>query len=159
MIIMGIDPGSRKCGYGILQVEKNKILAAGCGIIQLEKKISLEDKLLYLSEELKNLLDEYKPDYSVVESIFHGKNIQTAFVLGHVRGVIIYCLAERKIPVYSFSPREIKQSVTGKGNATKMQVQYMIQSILNLKNPAKEDAADGLACAMCLLNKFKIKNV
>ena len=158
MIILGIDPGSKKCGYGILQTEKKKILAAGSGIIQLDKKLSLESKLLYLSEKLKELIEEYQPDCSVVESIFYGKNVQTAFVLGHVRGVIMYCLSEKKIPIYSYSPREIKKSVTGKGSASKSQVEYVIQSILNLKTPAKEDAADGLACAMCLFNKIGLLN-
>ncbi|MCL2062805.1 MAG: crossover junction endodeoxyribonuclease RuvC [Candidatus Cloacimonetes bacterium] len=159
MIIIGVDPGSRKCGYGILHIERNKILAAGSGIINLEKKVLLEKKLLHLSNELKLIIDQYKPNYSVVESIFYGKNIQTAFILGHIRGVVMYCLSEKDIPVYSFSPREIKKSVTGNGNATKSQVEYMIQSILNLKTPAKEDAADGLACAMCLFNRIRSSEI
>ena len=153
MILMGIDPGSRKCGYGILHIERNKIIAAGSGIIKLEVKSALEDRLVLLGEELRKLINEYKPDYSAVESIFYGKNIQTAFTLGHIRGVIVYSLKAGDVPVYSFSPREIKKSVTGKGNATKAQVEYVIQSMLNLKKPAKEDAADGLACAMCLFNR------
>jgi crossover junction endodeoxyribonuclease RuvC len=155
MILVGIDPGSRKCGYGILHIEKYKIIAAGYGIINLKPTDALEDKLLYLGHELKKLIDEYKPDFSAVEAIFYGKNIQTAFTLGHARGVLIYTLRENNIPVFSYSPREIKQSVTGKGNATKLQVEYMVQSILKLKKPAKEDAADGLACALCLYNKEK----
>ena len=155
MILMGIDPGSRKCGYGVLQVEKYKIVAAGSGIISIKTSLPSEDKLLYLAEGLKKVIDEYKPDYSAVEDIFYSKNIQTAFTLGHFRGVIIYSLRASGIPVYSFSPRAIKQSVTGKGNATKAQVEYTIQSMLKLKTPATEDAADGLACAICLYNKKK----
>ena len=153
MILIGIDPGSRKCGYGVLHVEKNKILAAGCGIIKLEAKGAIEDRLLYLSEELKSLVTEYKPDISAVEAIFYGKNIQTAFTLGHVRGVVVCSLRSGNIPVYSYSPREIKKAVTGNGNASKSQIEYVIQTMLNLKNPAKDDAADGLACAICLYNK------
>ena len=155
MILMGIDPGSRKCGYGVLQVEKYKIIAAGSGIISIKTTIPSDDKLLYLADELKKIIDEYKPDYAAVENIFYSKNIQTAFTLGHFRGVIIYCLKSSGIPVFSFSPKEIKQSVTGRGDATKEQVAFTIQSLLKLKNPAKEDAADGLACAMCLFNKKK----
>jgi crossover junction endodeoxyribonuclease RuvC len=157
MILMGIDPGSRKCGYGILHIENYKIIAAGSGIINLISKSCLEDKLLFLGKELKKIIEEYKPDFAAVESIFYGKNIQSAFTLGHARGVVIYTLRESNIPVFSYSPREIKQSVTGKGNATKQQVEFMVQSILRLKNPAKEDAADALACAMCLYNKEKFK--
>ena len=155
MIILGIDPGSKQCGYGILHVENKKIIAAGNGVIILSQKLKQEEKLLELSTKLKEIIEEYKPDYSAVESIFYGKNIQTAFILGHVRGVIMYCLAEKKIPIISYSPREIKQSVTGRGNASKKQVEYVVQSILNLKVPAKEDAADGLACAICLFNKIR----
>ena len=155
MIIMGIDPGSRCCGYGLLHIEKFKIIAAGCGVVRLENKKRIEDKLLLLGYELKKIINEYKPDVAAVETIFYGKNIQTAFTIGQARGDIIYSLAECEIPIYSYSPREIKQSVTGKGNASKTQVEYMIQSILNLSQPAKEDAADGLACAMCLYNKEK----
>ena len=155
MIIMGIDPGSNRCGYGILEIEKNKILAAGSGIIRLEKKKILEDKLLHLNTSLNDLISEYKPDFAVVESIFYGKNIRTAFILGHVRGVILFSLHQNDIIIHSYSPREIKQSVTGKGSATKNQVEYVVQSILNLKTPAKDDAADGLACAICLHNKIR----
>ena len=155
MIIMGIDPGSRRCGYGILHIEKYKIIAAGCGIIKLENKHTAEEKLLFLGKELKKLISEYAPDFAAVETIFYGKNMQTAFTLGHIRGVIIYILRQQTIPVYSYSPREIKQSVSGRGNATKTQVEYMVQSMLNLKVAAKEDAADGLACAICLYNKEK----
>ena len=155
MILMGIDPGSRRCGYGILHVERNRIVAAGSGIIKLENKVALEDKLVFLNEELKSLVAEYKPDVSAVEAIFYGKNIQTAFTLGHVRGVIVFSLKANGIPVYSYSPREIKQSVTGNGNASKSQVEYVVQSLLKLKTPAKDDAADGLACAICLFNRIK----
>ena len=127
MIIMGIDPGSRRCGYGILHLEKYRIVAAGCGIIKLEKFHKAEDKLLFLGQELKKIINEYNPDYAAVEAIFYGKNIQTTFTLGQARGVILYTLAESHIPIFSYSPREIKQSVTGKGNATKIQVEFMIQ--------------------------------
>lgn len=154
-IIIGIDPGSRRCGYGILHIEKYRIIAAGSGEIKLDKIEKFEDKLLYLGIELKNLYREYGPTVAAVESIFYGKNIQTSFILGHARGVILYTLSERTIPIYSYSPREIKQSVTGKGNATKQQVEYMVQSILKLKQEARNDAADGLACALCLYNKEK----
>jgi len=159
MMLIGIDPGSRYCGYGVLQIEKYRIYAADSGVIKVPQKLAVEDKLLFLSQELKKTIDSYKPDFAAVEAIFFGKNIQTAFTLGHFRGVIIYCLRESGIPVFSYSPREIKQSVTGRGSATKMQVEYSVQSILKLKTPAKADAADGLACALCLFNKKRFELV
>jgi len=157
MILLGIDPGSRFCGYGILQVEKYQIYAAGHGVITVKQSLSFEDKLLFMRDEIKKVIAEFKPDYAAVEAIFVGKNIQTAFTLGHFRGVIICSLRENGIPVFSYSPREIKQSVTGRGSATKNQIEYTVQSILKLQNPAKADAADALACAICLFHKKKFE--
>jgi crossover junction endodeoxyribonuclease RuvC len=79
--------------------------------------------------------------------------MQVAFTLGHFRGVLVYILRSHDVPVFSYAPREIKQSVTGRGNATKQQVEYAVQALLRLKTPATEDAADGLACAICLFNR------
>lgn len=155
MILMGIDPGSRKCGYGILHIDKYKIIAAGCGIIKLNEKLSLQDRLLQLYNELSKLIAEYKPDFVAVEEIFYGKSIHSSFTLGNIRGVILLILKMNNITTYNYSPREIKQSVTGKGSATKKQIEYIIQSILKLSQAPKEDAADGLAIAMCLYNKEK----
>jgi crossover junction endodeoxyribonuclease RuvC len=155
LIILGIDPGSRNCGYGIIRIDKYKIIEAGAGIIKLKASDKLENKLKQIGSELTQIIQDYKPDFASVENIFYGKSIQTAFTLGHVRGVILYCLTQNNIPVYSYSPREIKQSVTGRGNATKQQVEYIVQSILKLSNPAKDDAADALASALCLFNKEK----
>ena len=155
MIIIGIDPGSRRCGYGILKLEKYRIIEAGAGVIVLDSKKSLPEKLQLLGSELRKILLEYKPDFASVENIFYGKSISSAFTLGHARGVILYCLSDLNIPIYSYTPKEIKLSVTGKGNASKQQVEYMVQSILRLSKPAKEDAADALASALCLYNKEK----
>ena len=155
MILIGIDPGSRQCGYGIIEVKNYKIVAAGSGIIKIKPTLNFEDKLYFLSVELKKIIEQYKPDFASVESIFYGKNMRVAFTLGHFRGVIVYCLREQNIPVYSYAPREIKHSVTGRGNASKAQIEYTVQSMLKLSSPAKEDAADGLAAAICLYNKEK----
>ncbi len=156
MILLGIDPGSRICGYGILEVEKHKILAAGCGTIKNKEKESLSERLLVVYNGLKKIIEEYKPDVAAVENIFYGKNIQSSFTLGHVRGVILLLLAQYGIPCYEYSPREIKQSVVGSGSASKKQVVYMVQSILQLKTQVVTyDAADGLAAALCLFNKEK----
>jgi len=157
MILIGIDPGSRYCGYGILQIEKYQIYAAGHGVVSVKQSLSFEDKLLFLREEIKKVIDQYQPNYAAVEAIFFGKNIQTAFTLGHFRGVLVCTLRESGIPVYSYSPREIKQSVTGRGSATKSQIEYTVQSILKLQTPARSDAADGLACAICLFHKKRFE--
>ncbi|HOE90784.1 MAG TPA: crossover junction endodeoxyribonuclease RuvC [Candidatus Cloacimonadota bacterium] len=157
MIIMGIDPGSRNCGYGFLEVEKHKILAAGCGVIKNKDQSPLSERLLIIYNKLKAQIEENKPDVAAVESIFYAKNIKSSFTLGHVRGVILLLLAEYGIPCYEYSPREIKLSVVGSGSASKKQVLYMIQSILQLKQTIiTYDASDALAIAMCLYNREKL---
>ncbi len=158
MIILGIDPGSYNVGYGILQVEKRKIIAAGCDTIVIKSKLQLAERLVQIHSGMNKVIAEYKPDIAVVETIFYGKNIKSAFTLGHARGVILLALAQHNIEIVEYSPREVKKSVVGNGNASKEQVGYMVQKILNLSNkPKTEDAADALAIALCQYNKNKFK--
>ncbi|MCD6177043.1 MAG: crossover junction endodeoxyribonuclease RuvC [Candidatus Cloacimonetes bacterium] len=158
MIILGIDPGSYNVGYGILQVEKRKIVAAGCDTIVTNSKAPLAERLVEIQSGMNKIISEYKPDIAVVETIFYGKNIKSAFTLGHARGVILLSLAQHNIEIVEYSPREVKKSVVGNGNASKEQVEYMVQKILNLSTkPKTEDAADALAIALCQFNKNKFK--
>jgi len=159
LIILGIDPGSKYCGYGIIEVQKNRIIAAGCDVIKIKQNLSFPEKLIVVYTEIKQIIAKYKPDIAVVESIFYGKNIKSAFILGHVRGVILLALAEQNITVSEYSPREIKKSVVGNGNASKEQVQYMVRKILNLNlENQSEDAMDALAIALCQFNKEKFRS-
>jgi len=158
LIILGIDPGSLNVGYGIIQVEKRKIVAAGCDTIKINPKIQLTERLVQIHLGMDKIIAEYKPEIAVVETIFYGKNIKSAFTLGHARGVILLALAQHNITIEEFSPREVKKSVVGNGNASKEQVAYMVQKILNLSaKPKTEDAADALAIALCQFNKNKFK--
>ncbi len=158
MIILGIDPGSLNVGYGIIQVEKRKIVAAGCDTIKINPKIQLTERLVQIHLGMDKIIAEYKPEIAVVETIFYGKNIKSAFTLGHARGVILLALAQHNITIEEYSPREVKKSVVGNGNASKEQVAYMVQKILNLSaKPKTEDAADALAIALCQFNKNKFK--
>ncbi|MCD4650675.1 MAG: crossover junction endodeoxyribonuclease RuvC [Candidatus Cloacimonetes bacterium] len=156
MIILGVDPGSRFCGYGLLEIESGKIIGAGCDVLKINQKHGFSGRLVDVHQQLKGVIDEYKPELAVVESIFYGKNIKSAFTLGHIRGVILLVLAQSAIPTYEYSPREVKKAVTGNGNATKNQVRYMMQQILKLKSlPSSEDASDALAVAFCHYNKTR----
>lgn len=156
MIILGIDPGSYNVGYGILQIEKRKIVAAGCDTIVINRKTQLTERLVEIHSGIDKIIAEYKPDIAVVETIFYGKNIKSAFTLGHARGVIMLAIAQHNIEIAEYSPREVKKSVVGNGNASKEQVEYMVQKILNLNSkPKTEDAADALAIALCQYNKNK----
>ncbi len=154
MIILGIDPGSRNCGIGLIETDHRKITAAGCDVIKIKSSLSLPERILLINTELEKTISEYKPEICVIESIFYGKNINSAFVLGHIRGSIMLTMAMHQIKIAEYSPREVKQSIVGNGNAAKKQVTYMVQQILKLKNNIEsEDAADALAVALCYFNK------
>jgi len=156
LIILGIDPGSRFCGYGIIQTEKNQIVAAGCGTIVIKPKLSFPEKLELVFGRISELIKEYQPNVLAIETVFLGKNLKSVLVLSQVRGVIILAAQLNKMQVYEYSPREIKKSVVGNGNASKQQVQYMIQKLIPLnKQPATNDASDGLAIAYCHFNKLR----
>jgi crossover junction endodeoxyribonuclease RuvC len=113
--------------------------------------------LAVIYSEIDKVIDEYKPDIAAVETIFYGKNIKSAFTLGHARGAILLALAQRKIKIVEYSPREVKKSVVGNGNASKEQVEYMVKKILKIDiKPETQDATDALANALCLFNKIKL---
>ncbi len=156
MIILGIDPGSRYCGYGLLQIENRKVIAAGCDVWDVTKAKSLPDRLVLLYEQLCSVLDEYQPEVAAVESMFFHKQVNSVFTLGHARGVILLALATKGVPIHEYSPREVKKSVVGSGAASKTQVRYMINQIYQLKeSPRRDDAYDALAIATCHFNRVK----
>lgn len=154
---MGIDPGSRFCGYGLLEIEKRKIVAAGCDVIHIDERKPLNERLGILYEAIVKVLDEFNPQVAAVESMFFGKNIQGIFSLGHARGVILLALAQKQIPIFEYSPREVKKAVVGNGNASKQQIRYMVAQLLPLtKSNLTSDAADALAVAICHHNRNRI---
>lgn len=158
MIILGIDPGSHNCGYGILEIEKGKIIAVGYDTIILNSSTPLAERIKNIYERIVGVLNENKPDKVGIETIFYGKNIQSAFTLGHARGAILLAVAQKDIPVVELSPRAVKKAVTGNGNASKQQVQYMLPKLLNIKVAnLPEDAADALAVAYSLYNSEKFR--
>ncbi len=157
MVILGIDPGSRCCGYGILQVEKKSITAAGCDIVRVDEKMPLSNRLKQIHENIDKIIKRYSPDVVAIETIFYGKNIKSAFTLGHARGVIMLAVVQNNLDVVEYSPREIKRSVVGNGNASKGQVMYMIDKLLGIKlEKNMEDAADALAIALCHYNRLSL---
>jgi crossover junction endodeoxyribonuclease RuvC len=158
VIILGIDPGTKNCGYGILELQGRKILAAGCDVIKVDSSLELKHRIPLVYDGLKKVLLEYQPDEAAVETIFYGKSIRSAFALGHVRGAILLLLSRAKIPIFEYSPLEIKKSVVGNGRAHKQQVKYMLNRTLGLDLSGKsEDATDGLAVALCHFNRIRMK--
>ncbi|KAB2909331.1 MAG: crossover junction endodeoxyribonuclease RuvC [Ignavibacteriales bacterium] len=150
MIILGIDPGTVKCGYGVVQVLQKGRAALGYGIINVPAKLKMPDKLAYIYNEIENVIRQYRPVECAVETAFYGKNIQSALKLGYARGTAIIAAVRGGLHISEFSPKEVKKSVTGKGGASKEQVNYMVKTLLNLNG--KEiplDASDALAIALC----------
>jgi crossover junction endodeoxyribonuclease RuvC len=146
--ILGIDPGSRKTGYGLIENTGNRIRHLASGCIRLNAKHPLSDRLSILSRELEKLIEEFRPDCGVVEKIFFAKNAQSALTLGHARGVILLKFSERYLPIHEYQTLKIKQTVVGVGRADKDQVQHMVKILLNLQNKLQEDEADALAVAI-----------
>lgn len=149
-IIMGIDPGTNILGYGIIKVGGSKIETLSLGVIMLTKLKTHEQKLKHIFEKTLRLVENYQPDEMAVEAPFFGKNVQSMLKLGRAQGVVMAAGLSRDIPIVEYSPRKIKQSITGNGNASKEQVAAMLESTLKTKIEVKYmDATDGLAVAIC----------
>lgn len=150
MRILGIDPGTASVGFGVIEEREGQVAMVDCGVIKTKPTDgSTAERLQIIFYELTRLIREFRPDAAAVEQIFFGKNITTAIKVGQARGVLLLALANADIPVAEYSPPKIKEAVSGYGNATKQQVQFMVQSMLNLDEvPRPDDAADGLAVAL-----------
>lgn len=150
MRILGIDPGTATVGYGVIEDHDGQITVVTYGaIVTSPKDGDTAERLQLIYERLNELLDTYRPDAAAVEELFFGRNITTAIRVGQARGVLLLALANAGIPVAEYSPPKIKESVSGYGNASKQQVQFMVQNILDLEElPKPDDAADGLAVAL-----------
>lgn len=149
-VILGIDPGTNIMGYGIISLNGNTMALISAGIIDLSKFDDHHIKLKKIFERVVGLIDEYHPDELAIEAPFFGKNVQSMLKLGRAQGVAIAGALSRNMPVFEYSPKKIKQSITGNGNASKEQVAAMLQSLLHFEEmPKFLDATDGLGAAVC----------
>jgi len=146
--VLGIDPGSRKTGYGIVESAKQHNRFIEAGVIELKSK-SMPQRLSRIYKEIDALIQEYQPDHVAIEQVFMNKNVASALKLGQARGAAICAAAKDDNEVFEYSAREVKLAVVGTGGASKHQVQHMTRILLNLKDDLKEDAADALAIALC----------
>ena len=157
-IILGIDPGTTILGYGIIKVKGNSFSMVEMGVLHLSKLGDHSLKLKKIFENTLALIDEHKPDDLAIEAPFFGKNVQSMLKLGRAQGVAMAAGLFRTIPIFEYSPKKIKQSITGNGNASKEQVASMLQTLLSFKDiPKNLDATDGLAAAVC--HHFQTKNI
>ena len=149
-IIIGIDPGTNILGYGIIHVKAKKLSLINFGVIHLSKLATHPDKLKKIFERLDHIIKEYKPDEMAIEAPFFGKNVQSMIKLGRAQGVAIAASLSNNVPFEEYTPRRVKQAVTGNGDASKEQVAAMLQTIFGFSEmPKYLDSTDGLAIAVC----------
>jgi crossover junction endodeoxyribonuclease RuvC len=149
-IILGIDPGTSVMGYGIVKEVKSSVELICLGIVKMDHLDDHALKLKHIFERTVLLIDQYKPDCLSIEAPFYGKNIQVMLKLGRAQGVAMAAALSRNLPIFEYSPRKIKQSITGNGNSSKEQVAAMLKTLLKFsETPEFLDATDGLAVAVC----------
>lgn len=147
-IIVGIDPGSRVTGYGVIKVDGNHHRYLNCGCLQLTK-LTLSERLGKIFTGLSDIFKEFNPKEVAIEQVFMNTNASSALKLGQARGAAISATAVAKLPLAEYSARQVKQAVVGYGAADKNQVQQMVKTLLNLSGKPSADAADALAVALC----------
>jgi len=158
MRILGVDCGSRVTGYGVIDVERSAYAFVDCGAIRPSPVATLADRLQVIHRALVDVIRARGIDVAVFESVFHASNVQSALKLGHARGVSMLAASSEGVPVFEYSPSEIKSAVTGFGRAEKRQVQHMVRSLLALDvEPEPHDASDALAVAICHAQSHRYK--
>jgi len=149
MRILGIDPGSRITGFGVVDVNGPDLKYVAAGTIHTVKAGDMSERLKRIHDGIAEIVDAHKPDVLAVEEVFVAKNPKSALILGQARGVILCSGAIHELPVFEYAAREIKQALVGKGSADKSQVSHMVRVLLGLTQVPASDAADALACAIC----------
>lgn len=150
LIILGIDPGLADAGFGVIKKQGNELTTLDYGNIKTKAGVSDQNRLAEIEGVLTKIIKKYHPDIMGVEKLFFCKNVKTAIAVGQARGVIMLCGGQNNLKVMEFTPLQVKQALTGYGQADKNQIQQMVKIILNLKQiPKPDDAADALAIAIC----------
>jgi crossover junction endodeoxyribonuclease RuvC len=149
MKILGIDPGLRSTGFGLIEAAGNQFTALAFGTIKNAVKMLPSRCLVRIGDEIAGLIEKHQPAVMAIEGLVYVQNTKIAFTLGEVRGVAIAAAAARGVEIYEYAPRKVKQSVTGRGAAGKTQVSNMIKAQLGLRETPDPDAADALAIALC----------
>lgn len=156
-IILGIDPGTTIMGYGLIMQKGTKMELMVMGVLKLNKYTTQALRLKKIFDRTTELIKEYHPDELAIEAPFFGKNVQSMLKLGRAQGVAIAAALNNDIPMFEYSPKKIKQSITGNGSASKEQVAAMLKTLLNFDNqPEHLDATDGVAAAVCHFFQGKI---
>ena len=150
MRILGIDPGVATVGFGVIESDRGAQQMIQYGAITTSAGLPLATRLVQIAADLEQLIVQFRPDEIAIEELFFSKNITTGIAVAHARGVILYTAERLQVPIYEYTPMQVKQAVVGYGNATKHQVQDMTKRLLHLQAmPKPDDAADAIAIALC----------
>jgi len=154
--IIGIDPGSRITGYGVIDADRGRLQFVACGVIKTTTKYSFSHRLNEIFEGINEVVQVHSPVVAAVEDVFLATNPRSALKLGHARGAAVVAVMQNGLTVFDYSPRAIKQAVVGYGQAAKGQVQHMVRVLLGLSGEPSADAADALAVAICHANQLQV---
>jgi len=154
--ILGIDPGSRITGYGVIDADHGRLQYVSCGIVKTNPEYSFAHRLNEIFEGINEVIQLHSPVIAAVEDVFMASNPRSALKLGHARGAAVVAVMQNGLSVFDYSPRSVKQAVAGYGQAEKSQVQHMVKVLLGLSGVPGSDAADALAVAICHANQFQI---
>jgi len=152
MLVLGVDPGSRATGYGLVEKKNNHMTCIHAGTINSPAKDPFYARIHNIFQAMVEIMNHYRPQEMAVEDVFFAKNVKSALKLGHARGAIMVAAVQCGIKIFEYTPLEIKKSVVGYGRATKDQIRSMVQVILKLKAQRGSDTSDALAAAICHLN-------
>ena len=158
MIILGIDPGLRNTGFGVIKSERNLVAYISSGIVSTTNNEPHAERLKDIFIGVREIIAKYTPEYAVMEKVFVNSNPKTTLALGQARGASLTAIALEKIPILELSSNEIKKSIVGNGHATKTQMQFMVKSLLSLNTEVCQDASDALASAITLSHRLKLKH-
>ena len=157
MLVLGLDPGLATTGYGLVEGDGQRLVLVAYGTLQTPPKTPLADRLVLLHQSLTTLLARYHPDVTALEELFFSTNARTAIIVGEARGVLLLTLAEAGQPIAEYTPLQVKQAITGYGQASKLQMQEMVRILLGLNEiPRPDDAADALAISICHHNSAQM---
>ncbi len=155
MRVIGIDPGSRKTGFGVVEKRGNVYRCVAQGTAGAPARLDMPHRIHAIVRRVLEVIEETTPDCMAVEEAFYHESVRSTLVLGHVRGAILVAGIERGLDVSEYTPREVKMSVAGNGGAAKEQVEFMVRRMLGIKTPLAQDASDALAVALCHLNRSR----
>jgi crossover junction endodeoxyribonuclease RuvC len=160
MRILGVDPGTVSMGYGIIEANGDKLIPLGCGALASKARSPIGERLRFLYAELTRIIVQYQPDTVAVEQPFVARNVKSALAVGRAQAVAILAAANQQIPVYEYTPTQVKQQVADYGASSKEQVQEMVRLQLGLADvPRPDDAADALAVALCHIREMHISSL